>query len=154
MYDNHVRHWCGRIYMKNLFYVSIFVGYFFGCSSDPTSSLPESPVTIGNLTGQWNWVQSVDGTNHVVEKPTSSNTRAITIALDSTIKEYRNDTLIFIDKFRLIKAMTNFSSDSLSVIDFATSKRFNYLIFSLTSETLIIGYGLQDSFKDQYSKIN
>ena len=140
--------------MKNLFYSIIFVGYFFGCSSNPTSSLTESPVTIGNLTGQWNWIQSVDSTNHVVEESTASNTRSITITLDSTIKEYRNDTLIFIDKFRLIKTMTTFSSDSISVIDFVTSRRFNYLIFSLTSEALIIGYGLPGSFINQYSKIN
>lgn len=143
--------------MKKNFYATILIVLFIGCNKNPTSSSanePAIPVTVENLSDQWRWIQSVDSLNQIVDRPTTNNTRAILITQDSTIKEYRNDTLIFSDKFRLGKTMTAYSSDSLSFIDFATSKRFNYIIFSLTAKTLVIGIGLSNSYKDMYSRIN
>lgn len=143
--------------MKKNFLPTILLALLIACNTDPTSSVENEsaiPVTVENLTGQWRWTQSADSLNRIVDGPTASNTRTISITQDCTINEYRNDTLIFNDKFSLGKGMTGYSPDSLSFIDFATSRRFNYLIFSLTSKTLVIGIGLSNKYKDTYSRIN
>ena len=128
--------------MKKYFYVVILIVLSQGCDSNPTSSPtdePEIPVTMENLTGTWNWIQSIDSTNQLIDQPSSGNTRSLIITQERTFKEYRNDTLIFSDTFSLFKALTPYATDSLSIIDWDHAKYFNYIVFSLTSKNLVIG---------------
>jgi len=143
--------------MKKYFYtfILIVIVLFQRCNSNPTSTLadePEIPVIMENLTGRWNWTQSVDSTDQVVDGPTSNLARAVIITQDRTFKEFRNDTLIFSDTFNLFKALTPFATDSLSIIDWDNAKYFNYIVFSLTSKTLVIGHF--GNYKSVFFRIN
>jgi hypothetical protein len=131
---------------------------FFGCNENPISdpmNESEIPVTIENLTGQWRWIKSVDSLNQVVDNPTTTYTRAVSITQDYIFREYRNDTLFDNYNFCLKKTMTNYSPDSLYYIDrLDNSKWFNYVVFSLSSNTLVIGYSLPGSSKKVFIRTN
>ena len=144
--------------MRKKFYALILIVLFFGCNENPTSNPTEEseiPVTIENLTGQWGWIKSVDSLNQVTDNPTTTYTRAVSIAQDYIFREYRNDTLFDNYNFCLKKTMTNYSPDSLYYIDrLDNSKWFNYVVFSLTSKTLVISYSLSGNSKIVFSRTN
>lgn len=146
----------GWLYMKKYLYLIILMVLIICCDTTPTSSEsdePEIPVKIENLIGTWNWTQSVDSTGKVVSVPTLNNTRSIIITQDFTFKEFLNDTIFFSDKFNLYMTVLPNTTDTLTIIDWRTSRRLNYIIFSLQSKTLIVGRSLGKS-KDKYSRIN
>ncbi len=126
--------------MKKYLYVVFLIVLFLSCNSNPTSpDESEVPVVIENLTGQWNWTQSVDSTNQIVDEPTSDVSRSMIITQDYTCKELLNDTVILDDTFRLQKYVLTKETDSLSYMDWEHSKYFNYVIFSLTPKRLVVG---------------
>lgn len=139
--------------MKKYLYVVFLIVLIQSCDSNPTSNQSsEVPVVIENLVGTWNWVQSMDSTDHVVDQPTSYITRSLLITQDYTFKEFRNDTLIFNDTFQLLKTLLPNATDSLSYMDWDSSRYFNYIVYSLTSKTLIIGYSW--NYKKVFLRIN
>ena len=144
--------------MKKIFYAIILIAIFLGCNGNPTSNPndePEIAVTIENLTGQWKWIKSVDSLNQVVDSPTTTYTRAVSITQDSIFRQYLNDTMVEHYKFCLKKTMTKYSPDSLFYMDrLDGSKWWNYVVFSLSSTTLSIGYGLQGGGKAVLSRVN
>ena len=143
------------LYMKKYFYLVILIFLFFRCNTNPTSSLSDDhviPVRIENLTGTWNWTQSLDSTDQVVDRATSDITRSVMITQDYTFKEFRDDTLIFNDTFRLLKTVLPNATDSLCYMDWDHSKYFNYIVYSLKSKTLVIGYSW--GYKKEFSRNN
>jgi hypothetical protein len=141
--------------MKKYLYVVFLIFLLPDCNSELTSDFSdelEVPVVIENLIGKWNWIQSVDSTEQIVEEPTIINTMSILITQDYTFKQYNNDTLFFNDKFNLSKTVLPNTNDTLTFLDWRTSKRFNYIVFSLKSKTLIIGYSWGN--KSIYIRIN
>jgi hypothetical protein len=141
--------------MKKYYFLTILIFLNISCDTTPTSiqkDESEIPVVIDNLTGTWNWIQSVDSTDQVVDAQTSNKTRSIIIAQDYTFEEYLNDTLNFKDKFNLLKTVLSNSIETLSFMDWRTSKRFNYAIYSLKPKILIIGYSW--GYKQKYSRVN
>jgi hypothetical protein len=144
--------------MKKKFYVIILITLFLGCNENPISNPKdesEIPVTIENLTGQWSWIKSVDSLNQVVDSPTINYSRAVSITQDYIFREYRNDTLFDNYNFCLKKTMTNYSPDSLCYMDRLDNSRwFNYVVFSLSSKSLVIGYSLPGSNKKVFSRTN
>jgi hypothetical protein len=142
--------------MKKYFVFFILIIFFIGCDADPTSSgtdESELPVVIKNLAGKWNWIQSVDSTGQVVDEPTLNNTMSIEITQDYTFRQYRNDTLFFYDKFNLLKTALSNKTDTVTVLDWNTSKYFNFVIYSLKAKSLIIGITISN-IKSKYSRIN
>jgi uncharacterized protein YcfL len=142
--------------MKKYFVFFILIFFFISCDTNPTSSEndePELSVVIENLVGRWNWTESIDSTGQVVDESTLNNTRTIEITQDRTFKQYRNDTLVFYDKFNLLKTTLPNKTDTVTVLDWNTSKYFNYVIYSLKSKYLIIGITISN-IKSKYARIN
>ena len=139
--------------MKKYLYVVFLIILFQRCNLNPSSpDESEVPVVIENLTGQWYWTQSVDSTNQVADKATSDFFRSIKISQDYTFEEFHNDTLVFDDSFRLLKTILPNAADSLSYMDWDNSKYFNYVVYSLTSKRLVIGYSWD--YKKIFSRMN
>jgi hypothetical protein len=144
----------GELSMKKYFYFSILIFFSISCNTNPTSSEadePEISVVINNLSGSWNWIQSVDSTDQVVDEPTLNYGRSIVITQDYMFNEFLNDTLVFSDKFNLIKTVLPNTNDTLTVMDWRTSRRFNYIIFSLKPKNLIVGYSWSN--RSIYSRV-
>lgn len=144
---------------KNMrIFLVLLLALLIRCNENPVSnSTDESqiPVTIQNLSGQWEWIKSVDSLNQIVDNPNNSYKRTISITQDYYFSEYRNDTLISKYSFCIKKAMTTNSTDSLCYLDrLDNSKYFNCVIFSLTSKALVIGYALPGSSKRVFSRSN
>ena len=142
--------------MKGYFIILILMLFFISCDTNPTSSEsdePELPIIIENLVGRWNWTQSIDSSDQVIEESTIGNKISIEILQDYTFNQYRNDTLFFYDKFNLYKTILPNKTDTVSIIDWKTSKNFNYIIYSLKEKLLIIGSSISD-VKSKYSRIN
>lgn len=142
--------------MKNYFFLTTLIVLIISCDTVPTSSQPddpEAPVKIANLTGAWNWVETTDTTGQVVSESTIDDTRSIVITQDFTFTEYHNDTKHFSDKFNLYKAVVPNTTDTLMLIDWRSSRRFNLFIYSLKSNSLVIIH-LPYRYKSKYSRIN
>jgi hypothetical protein len=97
---------------------------------------------------------SSGGISGGVIKPSANNTWMLDITRDSIFKEYRNDTLTFSDTFKILRSKTIYSPDTLDVIDFQTSKRFNFTVIRLTLDTLLLGDNFIDGYSHNFSKIN
>ncbi len=142
--------------MKKYWYLTFLMVLIIGCDTILTSSKSdeqEVPVKIENLTGTWNWTQFVDSLGQVLSEQTLNSTRSIIITHDFTFKEFHNDTVFFSDKFNLYKSVLPNTTDTLTFFDWRTSKRFNYIIFSLKTNTLILG-SYFGQYQDKYSRIN
>lgn len=138
----------------NAFFVILLV-LNISCDTTPTSNEInniEVPVVIKNLTGTWNWVQTVDSTDQVVDETTLNNFREIIITQDYTFREFLNDTLIFDDKFKLVKTTFQNENDTLTYLDWSSSKRFNIVVYSLKSKNLKMGYSFGNKYL--YSRVN
>jgi ADP-glucose pyrophosphorylase len=137
--------------MKQIIMTAIFSLLALNCHSNPTNTNSSSTTS---LTGQWRWISTSGGISGGVIKPSNNNKQTLLITSDSLYNEYRNDTLTFSDQFTIIKAKTIYSIDSLNVIDFHTSKRFNLSVLRLAVDTLVLGDNVFDGYIYEYSKIN
>jgi hypothetical protein len=137
--------------MKQRIMIAIFSLLALNCHSNPTNTNSSSTTS---LTGQWLWVSSSGGISGGVIIPSNNNKQTLLITSDSLFNEYRNDTLTFSDHFTITKEKTIYSVDSLNVIDFQTSRRFNLSVIRLAIDTLVLGDNIFDGYIYKYSKIN
>lgn len=141
--------------MKTNILFVILLSLVISCDTTPTSNETnnlEVPVLIKNLTGTWNWINSIDSTDQIVDESTPNNTREIIITEDYTFREFRNDTLIFDDNFNLEKTTFQNENDTLTYLDWSSSRRFNFVVYSLKSKNLTIGYSFGNKYL--YSRVN
>ena len=141
--------------MKIFSLISIMLVCVVSCDINPASSQtyePEVPVIIENLAGTWDWIRSVDSIGQVVEESSLYNTQII-ITQDFSFKQYLNGTLFLNDCFNLYKTVIQNTIDTVSVLDWKTSKYFNYIVYSLKSNTLIIGRSVSN-VKNIYTRKN
>jgi hypothetical protein len=122
------------------------------CKSSPTN---ENASTTNNTSIFNNWLlrQTSGGITGTTISIPEGTKMVLSVGMDSIYREYRNDTLVFQDGFTIRPAVSIFSADSLPVIDFNTSKRFNFVVLHLMNDTLVLAENIYDGYNYLYTRI-
>jgi len=122
------------------------------CKSSPTN---ETNFTTNNTSifNDWLLRQTSGGIGGATMTIPEGTKLVLSMSVDSIYREYRNDTLVFQDGFTIRPAISIYSADSLSVIDFKTSKRFNFVVLHLMNDTLILADNMYDGYSYLYTRI-
>jgi len=126
--------------MNNLICVGAVVLVFLhllACSkTSPTQ------VETDSIYGQWAWQFSIGGiSGRDTLTPTRVGfTRRVQFSQDGLFQEFRNDSLFGISQFTITRERTIFSPDSLQVIHFQDSVRFQaQVLWTVSRDSLVLG---------------
>lgn len=102
----------------------------------------------GRLVGSWTWVRSEGGIAGEVRRPPPAV--RLVFGNDGSFAYYKDDTLQARTSYTLVREQSPFGPDTIDVIRFAASDRFQAQAFSISGESLLLSDLCIDCYGHQY----